>query len=694
MSNYLPIEDPVLVFALVAFLILLAPIVMGRWRLPGTIGLLLAGAILGPNALGVLARDQSFVLFGTVGLLYIMFSAALEIDLVVLKRYRVHSLVFGLLTFAIPQGIGTLLGYYVLGFPLPAAILLASLFASHTLLAYPVTRQLGIARNQAVTTAVGGTIITDTLALLVLAVIAASTQGDAGDYFWHTLVGSLIVYIAAMLYGLPKLGRWFFRKVERNGVSEFAFVLSTVFGCASLAHFAGSEPIIGAFLAGLALNRLIPHSSVLMNRIHFTGEAIFIPFFLLSVGMLLDVRVFFADARALLIMLTMVACVMLTKWLAAEATRFLLGYSRDQARLVFGLSVAQAAATLAATIVGYDLGLFDDAVVNGAIMMMLVTCVIAPWQVDHYGRKVARRATLSDDAEVGSKQRILVSLSERAPQQALLDLAVMLREPDQQQPVFPLTVVEDREGANEQVAAAERVLSRATSHLSAADVSSQPTTRIDLNLAAGILKARRELSGTDVIIGWSERTTTPEFFFGSLLENMLSDRDYNLIVSRPRAPLSTCSRLLVAIPPDAQHEPGFPIAIRLIKRLARQLDGTLVILTESAHEAAIVKRIKGIAPQCEVRSVGLARWSHLVRTIKESGGSGDALVLYGARPGGLAWRPAMGLLPGRLASIFPEMNMLLIYPATPRDEQGDDVAIGSPAPTSMDFGEPRGRLPA
>lgn len=692
MSDLFPVSDPVLVFALVALLILLAPIVLGRWRLPGTIGLLLAGALLGPNGLGVLERDQSFVLFGTVGLLYIMFSAALEIDLVVLKRYRVHSVVFGLLTFAIPQGIGTLVAYYLLDFPLPASILLASLFASHTLLAYPIASKLGIARNQAVTTAVGGTIITDTLALLVLAVIAASTHGDTGDYFWLRLFGSLLVYVAAILYGLPRLARWFFRNVGRDGVSEFVFVLATVFGCASLAHWAGSEPIVGAFIAGMALNRLIPHNSTLMNRIQFTGQAIFIPFFLLSVGMLLDVRVFVGDMRASIITLAMVGSVLVTKWLAAEATRPLLGYSREQARVVFGLSLAQAAATLAATIVGYEIGLFDEAVVNGAIMMMLVTCVIAPWQVDHYGRKIARRME-QDQADAGiPRQRILVTLSERAPHKPLLDLAMMLRDPEQGQPVFPLTVIEDGEGANEQVVVAERVLSRAIGYLAEADVSSQPMTRIDLNLAAGILKARRELSGTDVIMGWSGRTTTPEFFFGSLLENMLTDREYTLIVSRPREPLSTCRRVLLAIPPDAEHEPGFPVAIGLVKRLARQLDAEVLILTESRHEASIRKRVQAVKPQCEVKGYGLARWSGLVRGIKDNAREGDSLLLYGARPGGLAWRPAIGLLPGRLASIFPNINIVLVYPAVPRDEQAAAVAIGPPAPTLIDFGESRGKL--
>ena len=235
------------------------------------------------------------------------------------------------------------------------------------------------------------------------------------------------------------------------------------------------------------------------------------------------------------------------------------------------------------------------------------------------------------------------------------------------------------------------VLARATEHLTAADVPSQPTTRIDLNLAAGILKARRELGATDVIMGWSDRTTTPEFFFGSLLENMLAEREYNLIVSRPRVPLDTCNRLLVAVPPDAQHEPGFLIAMGLVKRLARQLDGKMLLLTEARHEPAISQRVAAVRPSCELGAIKLEKWTGLVRAISENAASGDVLVVYGARPGGLAWRPAMGLLPGRLASIFPRMNLLLVYPAMPRDEHAETV-VGPPAPTILDFGPVSSRL--
>lgn len=665
----LPVENPVVVFALVALLILLSPVVMARWRLPGTVGLLLAGALLGPHALGVLARDQSFVLFGTVGLLYIMFTAALEIDLAILKRYRSHSLVFGLLTFVIPQGLGTVVGRYVLGFDWPAAILLASLFASHTLIAYPVASRLGLARNQAVTTAVGGTLITDTLALLVLAVIAGATRGAMDEGFWLRLLGALAVYFAAILVGLPLLARWFFRKAGQDGVTDFVFVLAAVFGCASLAHLFGSEPVVGAFLAGLALNRLIPQNGVLMNRIRFTGDAIFVPFFLLWVGMLLDFRVFATDLRAWAVALGMVLTVMLTKWLAAQATRPLLGYGPEQARVVFGLSVAQAAGTLAATMVGYEIGLFDDAVVNGAILMIFVTCVVAPWQVHRYGRKLALAEDQVREDDGAPPQRVLVALSERTPVDPLVELALLIRDPAAAQPVFPVTVVEEGADADGRVPQAERTLAKAVDLLAAADVGARPLTRIDLNLASGLLRARRELSGTEVIMGWSPRTIGRDFLFGSVLENMLEDRDYTLVLARQVSPLGSCRRMVFVVPPNAEREPGFPAGLRLVGRLASQAGSELRVVCEAAHEAALRRRMRAVLPQIDVALVALPRWSGLMRGVDAELREDDALVLFGVREGGVAWRAATGSLRPRLATHFPRHTLIVVYPPASTDEQ-------------------------
>ena len=679
MLDHLPIKNPVLVFALVAFLILLAPIVMARWRLPGMIGLLAAGALLGPNALGVLARDQSFVLFGTVGLLYIMFTAALEIDMAVLKRYRAHSVVFGMLTFAIPMGIGIPVGL-LLGFDWPAAVLLASMFASHTLLAYPIASRLGIARNQAVTTAVGGTILTDTLALLVLAVIAGMTRGEVDEAFWYRLGIGLALYVGVILIGLPRLARWFFRNLgSRDGVAEFVFVLATVFGCAALAPLAGAEPIVGAFLAGLALNRLIPHNSTLMNRLHFTGEAVFVPFFLLSVGMLLDLRIFLGGPYAWAVALAMVATVTLTKWLAAEATRVLLGYSVDQARVVFGLSLAQAAATLAATMVGYEIGLFDDAVVNGAILMILVTCFIAPLLVDRHGRALALAAGDEAEEASGPPQRVLVALARPASAPALLELAQLIRDPAHAQPVYPLTVVEDDDDAGGQVARAEQLLAQAVHQLSAAQVPTHPLTRIDLNVADGVLRARRELRGTEVVIGWREKSSAGEFFFGSLLERLLRDRHYTLLVARLRAPLATCQRVVLALPPNADREHGFPVAMALIKRLARQLGAPLLVIAEQADERGVRERLPAIKPAADFKLAAIESWSGIAGAVREHARAGDLVVVYGVRSGGLAWRAAQARLPARLAEHLPTTSLLMVYPAEPRDETVPEALAPAPA---------------
>ncbi len=668
MSEFFPIHNPVLVFALVATLILISPIVMGRYRLPGMIGLLFAGAILGPNALNVLERDTSFVLFGTVGLLYIMFTAALEIDMATLKRYRMHSLVFGLLTFAIPISIGTAVGW-MFGFDWPAAILLGSMFASHTLLAYPIASRLGISKNQAVTTAVGGTIITDTLALLVLAVIASMTKGEITEGYWYQLGISLTLYMLVILFGLPPLARWFFKNVSTDGVAEFVFVLAMVFLCASAAPLVGAEPIVGAFLAGLALNRLIPHHGTLMNRIQFTGEALFIPFFLLSVGMLLDLSIFLGSFRAWLIALAMVVTILLTKWLAAEATRWLLGYSKDQAKVVYGLSLAQAAATLAATIVGHEIGLFDEAVVNGAILMILVTCFIAPWLVDRYGRKMALAAVDQDEPVAEHKQqRILVAVSTPENAQPLLDLAKLMRDPNLKQPIWPITVLEDGSRSEKKIREANQLLDQCRTQLAAAEVTSIPISRIDLNVAGGLLRARRELDGSIIVVGWSEHTSAPEYLFGSMQEQLLHDRDFMLVVSRSRQPIQLCQRVYFALPPHAEHEPGFVDCLQLVKNFCQRQNLQLTFLAIAPQIAIIQKKIGSLfeihSPQYQV----LAHWSDLQSALQAVHAAQELIVMYGVRRGGIAWQSSLQQLPEEIASTLPQANLLVIYPAEPVDE--------------------------
>ena len=383
----LPLTDPVLKFLLILVIILAAPLLLNKLRIPHLLGLIIAGAIIGPNGFNLVLRDSSIILSGTAGLLYIMFLAGLEIDLGDFKKNKWKSLTFGMYTFLVPMALGTLVGLYVLNFSMLTSILLASMFASHTLIAYPIISKLGITKDKAVGITVGGTMITDTLALLVLTVIVEMAVGDVDDWFWYRLGAAIILFFAFVMIVFPIVGRWFFKRCEDN-VSQYIFVLVMVFLGAYLAELAGLESIIGAFLAGMALNRLIPSTSPLMNRVEFVGNAIFIPFFLIGVGMLIDYRAFFTNWDTIKVGAVMIVVATVAKFGAAWLTQKTFRMSVDQRRVIFGLSNAQAAATLAAVMVGYNvilgetpagepIRLLNESVLNGTILMILVTCTMA-----------------------------------------------------------------------------------------------------------------------------------------------------------------------------------------------------------------------------------------------------------------------------------------------------------------------------
>ncbi len=681
-DHLFPIQDPVIIFAIVLVLMLGAPILMARFNLPGMIGLLLAGAILGPNGLGLLARDQSFVLLGAVGLLYIMFTAALEVDLAAFKRYRVQGAVFGLLTFSLPQGIGTIVAYYLLGFDWPGAILLASMLASHTLLAYPIVSRLGLSKNPAVTATIGGTMVTDTLALMVLAVIAGSVRGEMNEAFWWRLGVSLVVFVLAILVGLPRIGRWFFRRMAKDGPGEFVFVLTSVFICAALSEAAGVEPIVGAFLAGLALNRLIPHTGALMNRIVFTGEAIFIPFFLISVGMLLDANVLFGGIRTWIVAIAITGTVIVTKFLAAEGARLVFGYSKDEGRVMFGLSVAQAAATLATVMVGHKLGLFDETIVNGAIVTILVTCIIGPWMVDRHAKKVAA-AEKGRPSDEGPQQRILVPIVDASSAKPTIELAMLLRA-NGPNPLYPVFVAQDGPDVTARVAAGERTLAQVTSIASSADVPTHPLTRVDADVATAILRARKELRITDIVAGWDGRVSSEDRVFGSVLDDVAADPATTLSVIRQPHALNTTTRVLLVVPPRAEEDPSFTTSVATAKQIAKELGAPLEAIVEAMNEKATIKGLKAIRPSCKVVSKPIEQWDGLMQALADRVSQHDLLVLIGFREGSPAFEPSLHTLPRRVAARFPEVNQLTIFGAE-FQAAGADVPQSQIVPAEEDL---------
>jgi Kef-type K+ transport system membrane component KefB len=384
----LPFRDPVFVLATALAVTFVVPLLSERLRVPGVVGLILAGILVGPHGLNLIDRDRPMVLLATVGLLFVMFIAGLELDLDTFKKHRRHAAVFGVLCFLVPQCLGTLLGLR-LGFGLPVALLLGAVVAPHTLLAYPIASRLGITKRLAITTAIAGTILTDTLALLMPSVVSGVQSGSLSVWFGLRLLGALALFAGVSFWGVPRLGRWLLHHVGLQRDQEVAFIVTIMVAMALFAKLLGIEAIVGAFAAGLTLNHLVPEGSPLMARVQLVGNSLFIPFFLLATGMLVDWRALLSDPRSWLVATGIVVAAVAGKWLASWATGLLFGYTPDERQAMFGLTVPHAAATLAVAMSGVKLGLFGPDIINGVIVMMLCTCLLGAFVTQRFGQKVA-----------------------------------------------------------------------------------------------------------------------------------------------------------------------------------------------------------------------------------------------------------------------------------------------------------------
>ena len=568
-SYDLPLTDPVLKFLLILVIILAAPLLLNKLRIPHLLGLIIAGAIIGPNGLNLVLRDSGIILSGTAGLLYIMFLAGLEIDMGDFKKNSGRSFVFGMYTFLIPMALGILAGLYLLHFSIETSILLASMFASHTLIAYPIISKLGISKDKSVSITVGGTMITDMLALLVLTVIVGMATGEIGEHFWTQLSLSILAFVLFIMLIFPIIGRWFFKQVQ-DSISQYIFVLVMVFFGAYLAELAGIESIIGSFLAGLALNRLIPRSSPLMHRVEFIGNSIFIPFFLIGVGMLIDYRAFFSSFDTIFVGTVMIVIATVAKYVAAWLTQKTFHLSVDQRRVIFGLSNAQAAATLAAVMVGYNvilgqtpegepIRLLNESVLNGTILMILVTCTIASFAAQKGAHNLASQsADKKDDTTQNSKERILIPVSNEETAEELINLSLAVKAKKNTQHLYALKVLDNQSATDDnQIKKSQRLLENAALSAAATDTHLQTLLRYDINVSNAILSVILEHNITDLILGLHKEKGISTSFFGRITEGIIGHGDVTTFIYKPTQPLSTMKRHLIIIPPHAEKEAGF-----------------------------------------------------------------------------------------------------------------------------------------
>lgn len=665
----LPLTNPVLKFLVILVIILFAPILLNKIRIPQILGLIIAGAIIGPNGINLLLRDSGIILSGTAGLLYIMFLAGLEIDLAEFKKNSSKSLLFGMFTFLIPMTMGILAGLYVLNFSMLTSVLLASMFASHTLIAYPILSKLGVTKNRAVNIAVGGTLITDTLALLVLAVIVGMTTGVVNSQFWTKLTISIILFGLTVMILFPIIGRWFLKRYDDN-VSQYIFVLAMVFLGAVLAEVAGIEAIIGAFLAGLALNRLIPATSPLMNRIEFVGNAIFIPFFLIGIGMLVDYRAFFLDFETIKVAAVMTVVATSAKFIAAWLTQKTLKFTVDERRLIFGLSNAQAAATLAAVLVGYNvilgqsasgepIRLLSESVLNGTIVMILITCTIATFVAQKGAHNISLESTSMVTGESNIEEKILIPVSNPETVEELINLSTIIKSRENKNGLFALSIIKNDSNDLDADKNANKLLDKAIHTASATDVILNKLLRYDQNITNGITSVIRENNISELILGLHVKKGISESFLGNLTEGILSNCNITTFVYKPAQPIATIKRHIIVLPNNAEHEIGFPFWLLKIWNISRNTGSKLVFYgTEQTNQ--LIKDIHSNYPiEAEFRN--FENWDDFLVLSGEIKND-DNLIIVLSRENKPSYHPNMKNIPNWLNKYFQSNSFILVYP--------------------------------
>jgi len=660
-------SEPILAFGILLLIILIVPIFFQKLRLPGIVGLLLAGTLVGPKGLGFIEAAGVIDVLGKVGLLYLMFLAGLEINLSQFKKDRNNTLIFGALTFLIPQITGTFIFMWI-GYSTPASILIASMFASHTLVAYPIISRLGLNKERSVSTAVGGTIITDTVALLVLAVVARSVDGELNTVFWVALIGLFALYLVFMFYVLPKMSYHFFQNMGETGRFTYVYVIGVMLMCSWLAEVIGIEAIVGAFLAGLALNPLLSNKGPLKNRVEFFGDAFFIPIFLIFVGMQVDVQVLLSGYDVLFIMGVMTSIVVVSKWVAAFASSKLLGFNNDQAWVIFGLTNSQAAATLAATFVGMEVGLIGEEILNGAIMMILVTCIIGPLVVERFGLKLADETTLELETETKIRQRILVPLSNPATSAKLIEFASNLKI-DKKSPIFPLAVINTYKDVDNQRARAQKVLEIAKGHIHAVNSEANPIVETNLNIAEGIRNAASNNAITDIVIGWNGVISTPMRIFGSILDQVLMTTKQQTFICKLAKPVSTFKKVVLVIHPQSYSGRNFLSLLESVFKLADNLNTKLEILFSEQDEGKLNRDLYLIKSDLEIGLRGLQTLDQINKIVVNELTESDLLIIINHRSGKSEWNQPANVIPRLISAQKPELSFVSAFPSAMDKEE-------------------------
>ena len=661
------ITSPTLIFCVVLLIILFAPIIMGKLRIPHIIGMVLAGVLVGQYGLNILERDSSFELFGKVGLLYIMFLAGLEMDLESVKRNSSRFLTFGLLTCLVPLVLTFVMSAWLLDYSPTASFLLGCIMASNTLVAYPIISRYGLQRDPSVMLSVGSSMLSLFMALLMLAALAASYGEDAGVTFWLLFILKFILFLALSIWLIPILARYFLRRYS-DAVMQFIFVLAVMFLSAAASEAIGVEGIVGAFTSGLILNRYIPHVSPLMNRIEFTGNAIFIPYFLIGVGMLINVRTLFQGPHMLWIVSLIVFFGTFGKAVAAYLSSLLFRLPKSAGHMMFGLTCAHAAGAIAMVMVGMRLEvspghyLVSDEMLNGVVIMILITCIISTLITEHAAQQIVianREQPTADGQQEHEKILLCVKYPDIAPQ--LLELAMMMRSRTHDSGLVALNVVYDDDKSAQNRQRGLQLLEQLQQRASASDISMQTQVRLSTNIANGIKHAFRETGGSEIIMGMHVHTEVNPKFWGDFIQSLYNGLNRQIVLTRFVQPLNTLRRIQVVVPSRAEFEPGFYRWLERLGRMAANLDCRIQFHGRNESLDLIRQYLDSHYATIRAEYTYMAHWNELP-TLAETIQTDHMFVVITARKGTISYKNALDRLPNELMQHFSGKNLMIIFP--------------------------------
>jgi len=646
------LTEPVAVFLTIMAVILITPLLTEKVHLPDIVGLILGGVLVGPFGFNLLSTGKTIVLLSTVGLIYLMFSAGLEIDLHQFNKVKGKSIVFGLLTFAIPEASGILLGR-ILGLDLPASILLGSIYASHTLIAFPILSRLGLLRNEAISITVGATVITDVLALLILAVIAGTQNDQNTSFHILRLILLMIGYMILIVFGLPRLGKFFFNHFTERSV-EFQFVLVALFVSALLAEKIGMHAIVGAFLAGLAINYTLPPKSRVIGQVLFLGESFFIPIFLMYIGMIINPFAFIINSQTLLIGLALTIAVYVTKYIAAWIVARIFHYSQNELFTMWGLSQAQAAATLATILVGVEIGILPQTVFNGSVLMILFTTITSSIFVQKFGSRLEAEAPSYDLLPLFN--RILVPIANPKTQEHLVGLAAILAR-TVEGTLFPLHVALEIQGRVHGLENQQKLLE--SDILEDPETNIHPIRRIDSSPAKGIIRATIEQQISLIVMGWQGKPTFRQSIFGTLLDEVIWNASVPVLVGRLTTSINAIQRIVLVVPKNSLTETLVDKTVDVVIAIAQAVNVPLCIFSVSDYQKILDEHIKELDSEhpYSIKNIG----DNLIQDIVNKVNDRD-LILVTTIGSPSRFRSSLGYIPEQLATSIKGSIIVIHYP--------------------------------